>query len=294
MIKRSLFFLLFAISSLFASDLYDSNELMQKISPIETFSGIGWELEADEQGATLYHNGSLHSTKKNYADGYETITPLGRERVILNKDGLIERKIIESDSRTEEYNYFYTDGILSSYNLSVDGEVERVVTYATSKEGRLLSFESGEMRYLSPEFFVYTLDEKAIRLDNGEVKIATGDIEDTEDGGYKKTLDGVLYTYSPEGRLISEESDGGSIYYSYAEDGSIAEKKTASESEVIEEFYSNGTLTKTLYSENGAVIRELYPLESGEFEEIRYLDGKTSYRILYDRDGKRVKEIVKL
>ena len=45
---------------------------------------------------------------------------------------------------------------------------------------------------------------------------------------------------------------------------------------------------------NDIIESERVILNSGEVEEIRYLEGAPSYKILYDKDGKRVKEIVKL
>lgn len=294
MIIKSLFLIFLAISTLNASEFYSSNELMQKKSQIEAISGNGWELEISDNEESLFLDGSLHSSKTYHNDGYEIVRPESKERIFLNDDGLIERKIITTGDGSEEYNYFYTDGVLSSYNLSVNSEVERVVNYVTSREGRLLSFESGEMRYLSPEFFVYTFDGSSVRLASEEEVEAESEMLPLEDGGYKRTVGETTFTYSPEGRLILEESLDKAIFYTYGEDGSLRERKSdiGLNSEI--EVYSNGVLEKTVYLESGVIVRELYPLDSGESYELRFMDGKAQYKILYDKDGKRVKEIVKL
>jgi hypothetical protein len=103
-----------------------------------------------------------------------------------------------------------------------------------------------------------------------------------------------VYTYSPEGRLIAEENENESIIYSYADDGSLSQKERINNSNKTISYYLNGKEIKSLIIKNDIIESERVILNSGEVEEIRYLEGAPSYKILYDKDGKRVKEIVKL
>ena len=295
MLLKSLLLFVFALRPLFSSEVFESNELMQKIEAKETISGSSWELETTSEKDVLYKDGIKYSEKLYFNDGYKLIEGTRSERVILDSLGRIERKIIISSSLEEEYNYFYEDGYLSSYNYSINSEVKKIVNYKTSDKGRLLAFDSGDEHYLSDDFYVFTLDGKVVRLEENKGEDESDAIiESLDNGGYAKSIDGAVYTYSPEGRLISEKKDGEIILYSYADDGSLYKKETVLDSESTISYYLNGKELNRLVIKNGIVDNEKVFLDSGEIEEIRYLEGIPSYKIFYDKDGKRVKEIVKL
>ncbi len=58
--------------------------------------------------------------------------------------------------------------------------------------------------------------------------------------------------------------------------------------------YQGNEGIKTIYYEQEEIKKEQTVLDSGEIEEIRYISGTPRYRVLFDIDGKRIKEIVAL
>lgn len=294
---KLLLILLLSLHPLFSSTYFESNELMQRKGEIEALSGYSWELETKSGEDILYKDGIVHSSKRYHSDGYEMLRDGYRERVILNSSGLIERKLVEWEDRSEEYNYFYDDGVLSSYNLSVNGEMARMVEYLTAESGALVAFESNGMHYLSTDFFVFTSDGATVRVEDGNTEESVDldcDIEALSDGGYIKRTAGYEARYSSLGRLMWENSDGVENSYHYNEDGTLSLRSTTDGSETVDEYFENGRAYRIVTKKDNDILSDKTYLESGEIEEIRYLEGKPSYKIIYDRDGKRVKEVVKL
>lgn len=290
---KSLILLAVLISALPASDIYRSNELMHKIARIEALTGDGWELDSEDTLSILYKDGIEHSRKEYFQDGYSYSSKDQSERIFLDEDGNLIRKVIKNGSIDEEYNYLYIDGVLAQYSFyDKDGSLS-VVVYETTERGKLVALESNGEHYFGDDFYVYTLDGVSEKVSYVSEELS-GVITQTEDGGYTREYDGIVYMFSPEGRLTRKEEATKIAIYSYDEGGSLTSESILEDGVETIKYYQDGSLTNTVVKEHGVIVSDTRPLPDGDFEEIRYLDGKKSYRIIYDRDGKRVKEIIKL
>ena len=283
----SVAFILFLSLGLSAS-YYVSNELGQKKGNASSYDSAEWVL--DERGNTeiLYHSGVKYFEKTTTSSGWTKTTPDGEERVYLNSDGNIERRITEKDSSREEYNYIYSGTLLKGYNFSLDGELLYKVEYTTTSDGILLYYrEKDEGVYITDEWFVF---ENGERMEVGSFKAESIISNATEDGGYEETENGVTRRYDANGRLVSEKSDSIDITYTYSEDGRVEEKRENRSDGVYVTTYENEGEVLSRYSQGGVKISERRALSDGTIEERRFVDGKAKYVFIYDSDGKRIKE----
>lgn len=285
---------------LYSTEVYQSNMLGQRLNPKTELEGVGWEKTIEDSSEKLYLDGVLYSEKTIYVDGYEIIDGSTVERVFHDEDGRIIRRVISNGDSKEEYNYFYQDGILSSYNyLSPDGTLS-TVRYISSDSGKLLSFERDSRSYISNTFYVYELDGSLVRLEHGEsgfdrsVNKDEFIVEYLEDGGYREIWGDKEYCYSPDGRLIKEKSPSAEIEYSYSADGTLLSSLTIEGDIKTESYYIDGRVAESAVYKNDVLESHFIYCIDGYVEEYRYIDGVAAYRLLYDRDGKRLMEIEKI
>ncbi len=287
--KRVLFFvfILFLSFSLSAS-YYISNALGQKKGSAAAYDSAEWVL--DERGNTeiLYHDGVKYSEKSTTSSGWTKTTPEGEEKVYLNSDGNIGRRIITRGSSRVEYNYIYSGTLLCAYNCSVDGELEYKVEYLTTSDGILLYYrEKDEGVYITDEWFVF---ENGERMEVGSFRKDNIVSTVTQDGGYEETEDGITRKYDSSGRLVSEKSDSGDITYTYSADGRLEEKREKSSDGIYVTTYEDEGEVLSRYSSDGVKISERRSLPDGTIEERRFVEGKAKYVFIYDSDAKRIRE----
>ncbi|MBQ0070938.1 MAG: hypothetical protein KBS81_03645 [Spirochaetales bacterium] len=295
--RLSLFLLFLVVLSLAAySAVYRSNGLGQKLEAKESLENLGFELLVQDDTETLYEGGVPSFVLTRLADGYEKKQGDLTERVFTDEKGKPQRRILTTSEKTEEYNYFYEDRLLSSYNYSLDGEVLRTVRYLRTKEGTLLGFEDEEgLTYLSSRFFVYEEDGKAVLVDPFQEDTVEALperlVEENPDGGYTEILGEKSRTYDGNGRLVEEKETEKRILYSYGEDGGLVSIRTEESSSILVTEYVDGKAARTLEYDEREVLKTISTiLPDGTIEEIRYVDGVPRYRFVFDRDGKRVRE----
>lgn len=278
-----LLFFLFSICNIFAL-VYRSNELGSELEVIEKRTNNGWE----KDGNTLYYNGNVKEKRTDFSFGY-TIERENEKETVYILNNKIERRVIECNNKREEYNYFYSDELLSSINY-FEGEKLNIIKYVRDHNGRLaLVIINDEKLYFSENGLIIensdevsslskeleTKDETITTLDNGEYSVETID---------KKSI------YSSTGRLLREESKKESKEYSYSVEGELLTVITKREGTTEEAIYENGKLNRTLYfDDSGNIIKEVKIRIDGTIEEIRKL-GNVTYRFIYESDGKRIRE----
>lgn len=275
------------------SSWYSSNQLGQKKGELDGFSSLGWVLYEDESSSVLYEDGKEIKRKQYSARGWTETTESGSERVSLNSDGLIERRIVENEEGRKEYNYFYSGAVLTGYNYSLDGTLVERVDYTTTKNGDLLYYKVlDEGIYLGDNYFVY---EDGERLDIGVFTLEES-VENTptENGGYSEIRGGRVYEYDKNGRLIREEDTETKIEYTYLDDGTLSEKREEKENGVYVTTYSGGEEVISYFTSDGDKVTERRTLSDGSIEETRFIEGTARYVFIYDRDGKRIKEAYSL
>lgn len=280
------------LTSLASREVYLSNELGQRLELKAEEEGAGWELVVDGTESYLYENGVLYFSESRDSTSYTRTYSSGREeRSEYREDGLLERRTIRrEDGSEEEYRYEYEAGNLRAYTYSLDGEVVRRVEYTTYRSS-LLSTSGTARAYYTPSYYSYEFDGSNVILST--VRAEEESVDETaltanEDGSYSEVRDDVTLTYDRSLRLISEEREGESIYYTYNDQNEVIERRIERAEESVEEYYSNERLVRSVTYSAGSIARERRVLEDGTYEEIRYLSGAPRYRFIYDIDGRRL------
>lgn len=283
-----LLFLILLFVPLFSA-VYSSNELAQKKDELESVPSSGWAVEVNGNEETLYRDGTV--VKTTTTTSLTTTIKEGEreESIIRNDEGLIERRIIRDGEESEEYNYFYSDNVLTGYNYSLDSTLIEKVEYITDEDGLLLYYRVKDKG-------VYITNEAAVNEDGRKVSLLSSKgreettiTRESEDGGYIETRGGVEYTYDNNGRLVKEESDSSLIEYTYSDDGTLIRKKETGEGGVYVTEYGERE-TVSFFKEDGTKVYDRFTRDDGTIEETRYVNGKAEYLFIYDRDGRRIME----
>lgn len=288
---RTLCLLIFLmmLPSLFA-DVYVSNELFQRLEQKAELEGSGWELDVSEDVEVLSLDGEIKGKRTFFSDGYQVERGASSERVFKDEKENVVRRIISDEMKSEEYNYFYKDGVLSSYTYSIDGELVSKVDYLDANK-RLVAISGDRTAYLTRESLIYRDDDGNAVIIDEDGNVVDDEKSINDKGTLTELIDGVLYTYTEEGRIKSEKGDGYLIEYFYSDDGSL-KKRTSQRGDVfIVDEYENSQIKKTTEYKGDVVQSVRTNLEGGIVEEIRYLSGNPRYRMFYDMDGRRLKEV---
>lgn len=308
--RRVLLFLLFSFPLAFLSaEAFLSNALGQDLGELETLTGTGYEGERDGGDVTIYLDGEVIRKRIATDDGYIIEYGDTIERVSLNDSGERREWSLSTPEREETHLYYYDeDGSLASVSVTVNGELERRVVYLETPGGRLAGITGSGEAYIFPSFYLYENEGDVIRFtyhpggpvireDLSAENPPLYEIED--DGSWKETslmADGRerVRVYNSSGLLVEESADGSVTEYIYDDEGVLLQKNTVDGSIEINEIYADGHLSSRVEIEDGITQKERHYLATGEIEEIRYRDGKAEYRILFDGDGVRVREIERL
>lgn len=277
--------LFFSFLSPLSAAFYKSNMLNQKGEECTSIFDSEYVLEEKENALILFHNGEEIRKKTALSDGYIVEEERYKERVFINEEKLIERKIIEKDGKTEEYNYFYDSSLLTQVNYYDGNEISKI-EYITLMDGRLLG-------YLIKDEGVYISDEYYISVNSSERNVIETKNESfslVSSNGYSEEKDGVIYTYNSHGRLVEEKSAEKCVYYTYDEGGALVEKRSVDTRITVETYSSGSLLYSTIYTLDNKIEKRRTKLESGDIEEIRYINNEARYRFIYYSDGIRIKE----
>lgn len=282
---------------------YASNALCQNLGEIPALTGSGYEYLAEDEVTTLFHDGEAIMEKTEFENGYTITRPESRETVIAGENGERLSWTMERNGERETHHYFYDDsGRLSSLSVSVNGEIKRRIDYLETPQGTLAAIEGDLESYVSPSFYVYTLDGESIRFDyheNGMVTRSSSleapkEYEISDDGLWIETDEnGRKRTYDGDGRLIRDEE--GSIIREYSYDGEVLQTMTVTEGEnTFRTSYENGKAVGRDEYSAGTLIKSRRFGNGEEIEETRYKDGKPEYLIVFDGDGRKVKRVERL
>ncbi len=265
---------------------YKSNALGHRLEPESSMTGIGWELEEDDEGEFLYLDGNIVKSKRILDDGYVINDDGYEERVFLDRDGKILRRIIDNDGHKTEYNYFYDQKELTGYTYSENNKLVKKIDYI-SNGSKLLAVSGSERGYFLSEYYLY---------DNGQgpVKafVSSDDVYETLPNGSLKEVRGdTAYYYNDLGRIEKEERADSNTSYFYDNDGALERVERISGEERLVEIYKDSEIAETYIYEKGSLTKKRRVLESGEIEEIRYISGEERYRMVFDSNGRRLLEV---
>ncbi|MCI7607373.1 MAG: hypothetical protein MSS69_11545 [Spirochaetales bacterium] len=287
------FFFLFP--ALLFGSVWNSNALGQKLSEKESLEKIGWERVEEEGKITLYHNGIVEKTRTEFFDGYEENTEEENTRFFFDENGNLIRKIVTSLNGSEEYNYFYSDSLLSSFTRSVDSVVVEKCEYLRTPEGVVLALIKNENPIYFTEDRVYEVIDGTLETFLFEEEEESSERVWGDDGSYKETKkengETVEYSYDGNGRLVEKKGESFIITYSYDTSGSMSESTEENSDGTIKTEYVNGKVASiSTYTTSSLLKSVRKPLSDGTYEETRYIDGVPRYVFHFDRDGERILE----
>ncbi len=284
-----LLFLLFPLSA----EAYKSNALGQKMEKIDERSNIGWEREDREDETIIYKDGVTIRETKYFSDGWNIFEENSSERVFIDEKSRVVRRIITKPDSVEEYNYYYDDKAMLSYIYSYNEEIVRKVDYILAGN-KAVGFDGTNSALFDNNAIVYNIDGKSVKADLAHLEPESLFIPEFDQDKLVQEKDGRVYAFDKNGRLVEERDGNSYIFYSYSGSGELVRKRYLEGGNSRVEEYENSVLVKTTYFENNVITKTKRTLPSGDIEEIRYISGVAKYRMIFDVDGKRLKEVTKL
>ena len=285
--KKSFLFLI-CISlclTLYASDIYKSNELGQKLDSVKSIGTEGYYLEVSATTSTLYFNGSAYLTITiEYDSNLKTITKKyssGEIETYVYENGLL--KTVNKNGTTIVYNYI--DNRLA-FCVVNDGEI---FFLRSKEEGKLIAIKRGSEIELLSDAYLYQ-DGSFYNLLSNSI-VLTGDFETLEDSTFKVVDEGKTYHYSEKGLLLSIESEEEKVEYNYVEAKISTIKTTYKNNSFKVESYDNGTLIKVEQFSEIGVLTTLDDYSTGKLIRTVYKDGRPVADIYYKEDNVSVNRI---
>ena len=195
--KGLLVLILFSLTlSLFASEIYKSNELGQKLSLESSIGQEGYFLEVDGAVETLYLDGSVYLTVSTYdVNNIKTVTKnyaSGKQELYTYEDGLLKSCLTDTSS----YVYNYIDNRLVF--CIVDGS--EVFFLRSSSDGTLIAIKRDSEVQLIGSSYLYQNGSFYNVVSNNLV--FTGTYQTLEDGSFTFVDGEKTYHYSESGLLL--------------------------------------------------------------------------------------------
>ena len=278
---------------------FESNALGQFIASKESLSGTGYEGEVNNGRTVIYLDGEVVRERVETENGY-TVTEDGyTESVTLDSSGRRISDRVDDDGAITERVYSYDGDRLSSVAITDGDGISRIIEYIDTPQGHLAGLAGDESGYLTPYFYVYSLDGDEVKVSlhagDGEAEFIPDPSVYTidEDGNWTGTSaeDGAERVYSPDGKLLSLTLGDRTELYSYDEDGELSSSDvTEGDTRTVSE-YSEGRLVHSDIYIDGVIQTSRTYNEDGSMEEIRYRDGVKKSLILFDSDGLRIRRV---
>ena len=303
--KKAIIALLISISlSSISAEVFDSNALGQNLGEKDQLAGTGYEGESNAGVTTIYLDGVPIRTRTETESGYRIEEDGYSLSVILDSSGRRIRDITEEGGAITERSYSYDGSRLSAVTVSDGDGIERIIEYVDTPAGHLAGLSGAEHGYLTPYYYVYSLDGDSINVSfhsQGREERpsfvpdpAVYSVDEsgnwtgttTDENGAETTR-----TYSPDGLLMRMESGEESQEYTYDEDGELILLDSRSGSERTVSEYADGHLIHEDSYIDDVIQKSRTYNDDGSVEEIRYADGVRKSLILFDSDGLRIRRV---
>ena len=287
--KLTLVLLLLTLTlTLFASDIYNSNMLGQKLSKADEIGQEGYFLEVINNNQTLYYNGSVYLVINTSQEGHhKTVTKTyasGRlETYEYENQLLVSEKV--SGEKESKISYNYVNNRLA-FCIVNDSEI---FFLRSTEDGAVIAVKRGSEIELLSDSYLY--QNGSIYNITSNSLVFTGEYENQEDGSFNLKEGDKTYHYSAEGLLLSLTEGDQTQEYSYEEGKLCAIKTTEADGTYKLESYKNGALLKVdQYSKEG-VITSSDDYSSGKLVRTVYKDGRAVADIYYKADNVTVENI---
>ncbi len=284
--KNLLVILLLSITvSLYASEIYKSNELGQKLELESSVGQEGYFLEIAGNTHTLYLNGSVYCITTTVAsDNVKTISKNYTSGVFESykyENGLL--KSYSSNDLSVIYNY-----INNKLSFCIVNEKE-IFFLRSASDGTLIAIKHDDEIELISDSYLYEKGSFYNIASNNLV--FTGNYEVQDDDSFIFNDGEKTYHYSELGLLLSITSESETVTYSYK--GNIVDSITTTKNDgsCIISNYEDGVLVKVNEYDSTGVITFSTDYSAGKMVRTVYKDGRAVADIFYKDDNVTVDSI---
>ena len=281
--------LLLSVSLLYAQ-VYRSNLLWQKLSIESSIPSSGYALEEDGDTRVLYLDGRKVRVMKRTTSGNTTIeteidVSSGRTTTRTYTDGLLTS---ETGSDGASISYAYVEGHLAFSSMTgSDGEVRTTFFLRSADDGVLMAVREGDsLRFVNDS---YIFQDDGLLQQLAPDLVVSSDHEILEDGNIRYVENGITYTYSPSGKLLTKEENGAVSEYFYV-DNRLVRIETVDGNLRGVETYQDGTATGMTVYENGVMVSITTYRKEGNIQTL-YRDGRKVATVYYRQDNRTVDRI---
>ncbi len=281
--------LLLSVSVLYAQ-VYRSNLLGQKLYAVSSIPSSGYALEEDGDTSVLYLDGRKVRVLKRTTSGNTTIeteidAPTGRTATRTYTDGLLTS---ETGYDGRSISYAYVEGRLAfSSETAADGAVLMTFFLRSADDGVLMAVKEGDSLRFVNDSYIFQNDDLLQQL-AADLVVGT-DHEILEDGNIRYEENGITYTYSPSGKLLTKEENGAVSEYFYTENR-LVRVETVDGNQRSVETYQDGTATGMTVYENGVIVSMTTYRKEGNIQTL-YRDGRMIATVYYRQDNRTVDRI---
>ncbi len=280
--------------SVSASGIYSSNILGQKLSPVGEI-GQGYVLSEQEGLSILYRDGiEIKRMEEETSDGMTFVTEKdllsGKTTVRTYTAGLLMSEKEESQGQPVlETSYGYFDGRLSfvtttDYTTQVS---ETVFFLRSSVDGSPLAVRTKDSIRFFGENYVFQ-DGNLYEIVSGNL-VLTGQHSVNADGMIEYSEGDVLWTYYPDGRIMSV-GDGTYLKKYFYEEEVLSRTETLRGENLAVGTYKDGREVSRSEYEKGVLVSFTELRSEGNIKTL-YSEGRKVAVVYYRSDNRTVDRI---
>ena len=291
--KLSVVLLILLSASFLSAQVYRSNQLYQKLDELPVIPASGYALETLGNRSVLYLDGNAVASIDESRQGTDRIIEQkdlisGVVKTRIYRDGLLIRETETTEEGLRETSFTYIEGHLAFCSVLLDGEtVDNIFFLRSSNNDEPVAVKDNEgLRFMSGSYMFQSGELYEILSSN---LVLTGDYEILEDGDILVKLEGVTYTYSPDGLLMKVEQGTSATINEYEGLNLVRSELTDGDSRTVT-IYVDGKESEILDYEDGSLVsRTTFP-DTGKVQ-ILYSNGRELATVYYKLDNRTVDRI---
>ena len=291
--KLSVVLLILLSASFLSAQVYRSNQLYQKLDELPVIPASGYALETLGNRSVLYLDGNAVASIDESRQGTDRIIEQkdlisGVVKTRIYRDGLLIRETETTEEGLRETSFTYIEGHLAFCSVLLDGEtVDNIFFLRSSNNDEPVAVKDNEgLRFMSGSYMFQSGELYEILSSN---LVLTGDYEILEDGDILVKLEGVTYTYSPDGLLMKVEQGTSVTINEYEGLNLVRSELTDGDSRTVT-IYVDGKESEILDYEDGSLVsRTTFP-DTGKVQ-ILYSNGRELATVYYKLDNRTVDRI---
>lgn len=291
--KLSVVLLILLSASFLSAQVYRSNQLYQKLDELPVIPASGYALETLGNRSVLYLDGNAVASIDESRQGTDRIIEQkdlisGVVKTRIYRDGLLIRETETTEEGLRETSFTYIEGHLAFCSVLLDGEtVDNIFFLRSSNNDEPVAVKDNEgLRFMSGSYMFQSGELYEILSSN---LVLTGDYEILEHGDILVKLEGVTYTYSPDGLLMKVEQGTSVTINEYEGLNLVRSELTDGDSRTVT-IYVDGKESEILDYEDGSLVsRTTFP-DTGKVQ-ILYSNGRELATVYYKLDNRTVDRI---